>query len=214
MTTHEALRLALEALEYAADMTKPDNLSGCECPICAAIPKIKEALAAPQGSCIACGNRMTGDTESFVVATAGAPAMAEDYSPQRVEAPHQQVGDKLSPSLAAPQGEPVVNQQLTTEPVAFYDFQEKGFYWSSKTSIGKVPVSVKVEPMPLYAHPAPAPLTYSDGVNACLAILNKMHEAAKDRHNYYGHAAYLFWEQVAHPEWFKQKNEIFNSIYK
>ena len=32
------------ALEYAADMTKPDDLSGCTCPICTTLPKIDAAL--------------------------------------------------------------------------------------------------------------------------------------------------------------------------
>jgi hypothetical protein len=35
---------ALYALEYASDMTKPEDMSGCECPICTAIDDLKEAL--------------------------------------------------------------------------------------------------------------------------------------------------------------------------
>ena len=37
------------------------------------------------------------------------------------------------------------------EPVAYFDFQEKGFRWANHMSIGKVPVAVRVEAMPLYA---------------------------------------------------------------
>ena len=33
------------ALDYAADMTKPEGLSGCDCPICSVSIKIGEALA-------------------------------------------------------------------------------------------------------------------------------------------------------------------------
>ena len=33
------------ALNYAADMTKPEGLSGCDCPICTASIRIGEVLA-------------------------------------------------------------------------------------------------------------------------------------------------------------------------
>ena len=36
------------------------------------------------------------------------------------------------------------------EPVAYYDPQERGFYWAKPTKI-EAPVTVKVEPIPLYA---------------------------------------------------------------
>ena len=38
------LAAALYALEYASDMTKPDGLSGCECPICTVAPMLEKAL--------------------------------------------------------------------------------------------------------------------------------------------------------------------------
>ena len=39
------LREALYALEYASDMTKPDeDLQGCECPICTNITALRERL--------------------------------------------------------------------------------------------------------------------------------------------------------------------------
>lgn len=37
----------LYALNYASDMTKPEGLSGCECPICTMIPSIEKALEQP-----------------------------------------------------------------------------------------------------------------------------------------------------------------------
>ena len=36
------------------------------------------------------------------------------------------------------------------EPVAYYDPQDRGFYWAKPTKI-ETPVTVKVEPIPLYA---------------------------------------------------------------
>lgn len=53
------------------------------------------------GSCIACGNRMTGSPKHFVVATAEVGVTApEGYSPQQVEALHpHKGGDVLSPPL-------------------------------------------------------------------------------------------------------------------
>lgn len=48
----------------------------------------------------------------------------------------------------------IVAPEAKQEPIAYYDFQERGFYWASNTSFAKPPVSVKVEPLPLFAHPA------------------------------------------------------------
>ena len=41
------------------------------------------------------------------------------------------------------------------EPVAYFDFQEHLFYWAKNVSIGHVPVTIKVEPMKLYAPKEP-----------------------------------------------------------
>ena len=38
------LREALYALEYASDMTKPEDLQGCGCPICTNITALRERL--------------------------------------------------------------------------------------------------------------------------------------------------------------------------
>ena len=39
--TKDALELALYALEYASDLTKPEGMSGCDCPVCTAIPVLE-----------------------------------------------------------------------------------------------------------------------------------------------------------------------------
>ena len=45
LPTDEALlREALYALEYAIDMTKPEDLQGCGCPICTNIAALRERL--------------------------------------------------------------------------------------------------------------------------------------------------------------------------
>lgn len=43
-TDEALLREALYALEYANDMTKPEDLQGCECPICTNIAALRERL--------------------------------------------------------------------------------------------------------------------------------------------------------------------------
>ena len=42
--------------------------------------------------------------------------------------------------------------QPEQEPIAYFDPQEKGFYWALPTKIN-APVSVKVDPLALYAAP-------------------------------------------------------------
>lgn len=43
-TDEALLREALYALEYASDMTKPEDLQGCGCPICTNIAALRERL--------------------------------------------------------------------------------------------------------------------------------------------------------------------------
>lgn len=45
-----ALKEAEYALDYASDMTKPEGLSGCDCPICSVSIKIRTAIAKAGGS--------------------------------------------------------------------------------------------------------------------------------------------------------------------
>lgn len=44
LTDEALLREALYALEYASDMTKPEDLQGCGCPICTNIAALRERL--------------------------------------------------------------------------------------------------------------------------------------------------------------------------
>lgn len=44
----EALKEAEYALDYASDMTKPEGLSGCDCPICSVSVKVRAAIAKAQ----------------------------------------------------------------------------------------------------------------------------------------------------------------------
>lgn len=46
----EALKEAEYALGYAADMTKPEGLSGCDCPICSVSVKVRAAIAKAGGA--------------------------------------------------------------------------------------------------------------------------------------------------------------------
>jgi hypothetical protein len=41
---------------------------------------------------------------------------------------------------------------MKNEPIAFFDPQEKGFYWAKPTKI-TAPTIVDVEPLALYTHP-------------------------------------------------------------
>ncbi len=41
---------------------------------------------------------------------------------------------------------------MKNEPIAFFDPQEKGFYWAQPTKI-TAPTIVNVEPLALYTHP-------------------------------------------------------------
>jgi len=48
MTDSELMQQALNALEYAADQTKPENLHGCNCLICKTIDALRDRLAQPE----------------------------------------------------------------------------------------------------------------------------------------------------------------------
>jgi len=47
MTDRELLKQALDALEYASDQTKPENLHGCDCFLCTTILALRDRLAQP-----------------------------------------------------------------------------------------------------------------------------------------------------------------------
>jgi hypothetical protein len=44
MTDRELMQQALDALEYASEQTKPENLYGCDCLICKTILALREKL--------------------------------------------------------------------------------------------------------------------------------------------------------------------------
>jgi hypothetical protein len=48
MTDYELLKKSLDALEYATDQTKPENLHGCDCLLCKTIFALRERLAQPK----------------------------------------------------------------------------------------------------------------------------------------------------------------------
>lgn len=48
MTDRELMQQALDALEYASDQTKPENLNGCDCLICTTILALRDRLAQPE----------------------------------------------------------------------------------------------------------------------------------------------------------------------
>ena len=52
----EALKLALEALDYAGYLTEPESDLGCNCLICQATAAVKEALAQPEQELLAWKN--------------------------------------------------------------------------------------------------------------------------------------------------------------
>jgi hypothetical protein len=47
-TLKELLSESLYALEYGLDMTKPDDMSGCDCPMCVVSRKIRKLLGENQ----------------------------------------------------------------------------------------------------------------------------------------------------------------------
>jgi len=48
MTDRELMQKALDALEYASEQTKPENLYGCDCLICKTILALRDRLAQPE----------------------------------------------------------------------------------------------------------------------------------------------------------------------
>ena len=48
MTDYELLKKSLDALEYATDQTKPENLHGCDCLSCTTMLSLRDRLAQPK----------------------------------------------------------------------------------------------------------------------------------------------------------------------
>jgi hypothetical protein len=53
MTDRELLKKSLDALEYATDQTKPENLHGCDCLSCTTILALRDRLAQPEAPDVA-----------------------------------------------------------------------------------------------------------------------------------------------------------------
>jgi hypothetical protein len=85
MTDRELMQQALDALEYAADQTKPENLHGCDCLICKTILALRDRLAQPEQElvidCPRCGHccpQWVGLTEEELLKIwVGTPAESE-----------------------------------------------------------------------------------------------------------------------------------------
>ena len=58
MNDRELMQQALNALEYAADQTKPENLHGCDCLICKTILSLRDRLSQPQQEPVEQQNRV------------------------------------------------------------------------------------------------------------------------------------------------------------
>jgi hypothetical protein len=48
MTDRKLMQQALDAMQYASDQTKPENLHGCDCLICKTILALRDRLAQPE----------------------------------------------------------------------------------------------------------------------------------------------------------------------
>ena len=64
------------------------------------------------------------------------------------------------------------------EPAAFYDIQERRFYWATPVVFEGVPVTVTVDPIPLYRHPAPEQV---EQLKAEIERLNQVSEMKSER---------------------------------
>ena len=72
--------------------------------------------------------------------------LAEDYAVEGFRKARQ-----VLPALRT-----AIEQSESVEPVAFFDPQERGFYWARPMRFSGVPVTVRVEPISLYTTPPAA----------------------------------------------------------
>jgi hypothetical protein len=96
-----------------------------------------------------------------------------------LDATNRQV-EILSDALAESRRE-VAALKAVQEPVAFFDPQGKGFYWAKHTKI-TAPVTVAVDPMPLYTTPPAQPVPVQEPV---AWICNHYEEGVKNDVDYW-----------------------------
>jgi hypothetical protein len=106
------------------------------------------------------------------------PPAAPDLQAE-LEATNRQV-EILSDALAESRRE-VAALKAVQEPVAFFDPQGKGFYWAKHTKI-TAPVTVAVDPMPLYTTPPAQPAPVQEPV---AWICNHYEEGVKNDVDYW-----------------------------
>ena len=66
MTDQELMQQALDALEYASDQTKPENLHGCDCLICTTILALRDRLAQLEQEPVAYRYKMPVEDDHWV----------------------------------------------------------------------------------------------------------------------------------------------------
>ena len=65
MTDSKLMQQALDALEYASDQTKPENLHGCDCLICTTILALRDRLAQPEQEPVAWADEIIENLHSL-----------------------------------------------------------------------------------------------------------------------------------------------------
>ena len=101
----------------------------------------REALAQPE-QCTGCEGKPSSANNPCAVCGNSQP-----------EQPKVRTGDCLLTGFCASEGHKIQKAEPEQEPVAYFNPQVKGgFYWAKPTKI-TAPVTVSVEPMPLYTTP-------------------------------------------------------------
>jgi hypothetical protein len=152
-TSSPAMRHILRALRKALAASVPWlEMEGCQMITEKALKLALEAL-----ECL----KRDFDADQFeweiadVAITAIKQARSAPDLQAELDATNRQV-EILSDALAESRRE-VAALKAVQEPVAFFDPQGKGFYWAKPTKI-TAPVTVDVEPLPLYTTPPAAPV--------------------------------------------------------
>jgi hypothetical protein len=191
MTKDEALALALEALEGMDILFSPLSR---DCTQYNAIDRAREAITAIQQARSAPVQGNSGLTNRYTASPVQEPVAWMTQARNFVHVMEfTEAEAKLYgwvPVYTAPPAQPAPVQ----EPVAFFDPQGKGFYWAKPTQI-TAPVTVDVEPLPLYTTPPAAQRPFvgltDEMVTAAARALNKRQAEAcgvdkNDHWKFYG----------------------------